>query len=222
MKIFSQAAQDALKSGQVIVSGAVRFVAAEPFGYWGGHGAIAIDGFAFKGLGDRGLVSVSGGTLGGREQGAELRLSGVDPDVVGQFNLRSLRGMPVVIWRLIFNGSGAELLHAAVFLRGRVDRADLDETPGGTAAIVIGIEGAARGLGRRSERMRTDADQRLIAPNDGAFRRIAYAGEKTIHWGGKPPVRAGTAVAGNTYGGSSGPGGGRPDSLDGGVISRGV
>lgn len=203
MKSFSAPALAALASGDNIVSGAVR-IGVEPnaLRFWGGNGTLVIGSEAFIGVGDRGLVSVSAGTLGGQEAGAEVRLSGVDPDVVSGLDLRSLRGRPVVLWRLIFNGAGSQLLHAAVFLRGRLDRAPIEETPGGTSTIIIGVEGAARGLGRRSERMRTDGDQRLISPTDGGLRRISYAGEKSIHWGGKPPQRSGAAFGGSSFGSS--------------------
>ena len=201
MKSFSAEALAALASGDNIVHGAVRIgVAPNALRFWGGHGVQVIDGEAFLGVGHNALVAASAGTLGGGEAGAELRLSGVDPDVVAGLDLRSLRRKPVVLWRLIYNGSGSRLLHAAVFLRGRVDRVVMEDTPGDSSTIVVGVEGAARGLGRRSERMRTDADQRLISPTDGGLRRIAYAADKQISWGGKPPARAGGALGGNGIG----------------------
>lgn len=210
MKTFSAEALAALASGDNIVHGAVRIgTAPNALRFWGGHGVQVIDGEAFLGVGHNALVAASAGALGGGEAGAELRLSGVDPDVVAGLDLRSLRRRPVVLWRLIFNGSGSLLLHAAVFLRGRVDSVVMDDVPGGASTIVIGVEGAARGLGRRSERMRTDSDQRLISFSDGGLRRIAYAADKQISWGGKPPVRAGGALGGSgiaAVGGFSVPG----------------
>lgn len=197
MKTFSAEAAAALASGDVLTSGAVYLGLNEPARFWGGHGPLAFDGQAFVGLGDRGLVQASGGSLGGAAQGAQLTLSGVDAEVSARLDLLGLRGVSVVLWRLMFNGAGSRLLDASVFLRGRVDRATVEETPGGAATITIDIEGAARGLGRRSERMRTDADQRLIAPNDGSFRRVSYAANKLVTWGGKPPERAGSALGGS-------------------------
>ena len=204
MKTFSAEAVAAIASGDVLTSGAVWFGGSTAAGFWGGYGNLSVDGRAYRGIGDRGLVSVSAGTLGGNEQGATLSLSGVDPDIAGGLNLSLLRGIPVVIYRLIFNGTGSTLLHAAVFLRGRVDRAPIDETPGGTSTIKIGIESAARGLGRRSERMRTAADQQLVKPGDTGLSRIAYAGDKDIYWGGQPPARAGAAMGGMVQGVASG------------------
>ena len=201
MKIFSAEAQAALASGEVIVTGAVRFGTPTPALFWGGHGPQVVDGEAYIGLGDSGLVQVSSGTLGGQDQGALLTLSGVDPDIAARLSLILLRNVPVVIRRLIFNGAGSQLLHSAVYLRGRVDSAPREEVVGGAATINVSVIGASRGLGRRSERMRTDADQRLIKSTDGFFRRVAYAGEKSIYWGGKPPARSGAAFGGYSGGG---------------------
>lgn len=197
MKTFSAEALAAIGSGDVMTSGAVQ-LGREPnqVRLWGGYGVLAFSGVAYQGIGKRGLVNASGGSLGGSEQGAELTLSNVDPDVVGALNLKLMRGQPAVLWRLIFNGTGARLLHAEIFLRGRIDRAPVEETPGGEAIIRLGIEGPARGLGRRSERMRSDADQRLIDPTANGFAAVAYAGDKAINWGGKPPQRSGSAFGG--------------------------
>ena len=212
MKTFSAEALAALASGDVIVSGAVRFALPEPVRFWGGHGPLVlpVDGVseAFIGVGDRGMVNGSSGTIGGGEIGATLELSGVDPDVAGNLGLEELRGVRVIIWRLIFSGSGARLLHAAVFLRGRVDDAPIEETKGGTSIIRVTVEGAARGLGRRSERMRSDADQRLIRPTDGGLSRVIYAGDKQVTWGGQPPIKAGAAMGANGPGGNGSIGGG--------------
>jgi len=199
MKSFSAEALAAIASGEVVTSGAVRLnTAPNEVRFWGGYGTQVIDGRAYLGVGDRGLVTVSSGSLGGNEQGAEISLSGVDPDVAGGLDLRSLRGKPAVLHRLIFNGTGARLLHSDPVLRGRIDRAPRDETPGGTSTIRIGVEGGARGLGRRSERMRTDADQRQALSTDGGMRRVAFAAEKSINWGGKPPQRSGSAFGGQS------------------------
>lgn len=206
MKTFSTEALDALSSGETICTGAVRFGLPDPVRYWGGHGPQVVGGEAFVGIGDQAVIEVSGGTLGGRAEGAMLTLSGVDPDVAAQVDFRSLRGVSVVLWWLIFNGTGRVLLHEQVWLRGRVDSVTLEETPGGVSMLKVGVEGAARGLGRRSERMRSDADQRLIDETDAGFRRVSYAGQKSIYWGGKPPERAGLAFGGGGagYGGGGG------------------
>lgn len=204
MKTFSAEALAALETGENIVAGAVRFGLVEPVRYWGGGGSLSLGGETYVGIGDQGTVEVSGGTLGGRAEGAMLTLSGVDPQVAAEVDFRSLRGVSVILWWLVFDGGGRVLLQSKVWLRGRVDSVTLNETPGGTSTLKVGVEGPARGLGRRSERMRSDADQRLIDEADAGFRRVAYAGQKSIYWGGKPPERAGSAFGGGGGGGGYG------------------
>jgi hypothetical protein len=83
------------------------------------------------------------------------------------------------------------LLGAYVFTRGRVDELRTIESIGGAAAIQVAVEGAARGLGRRGGRLRSDSDQRLVSANDGFFKHVSYAGQKTVYWGGKKPATFG-------------------------------
>lgn len=219
MRAYSEDALAALRAGDALVTGAVWFaIPGDPVGFWGGFGNLSIDTYDFVGLGDRGIVKTSSGTLGGAEEVVLLELSGVDPDVAAELDLMSLRGVPVIIWRLLFNGAGSQLLQASVHRRGRVDSAPIEETPTGTSIIKIGVEGAARGLGRRSERMRSDADQRLISATDSGFRRVGFAGEKTIYWGGKPPERAGSAMGGTSAGSSTSGFGGSGFGGGGGVM----
>ena len=196
-----------MASGTALTSGAIKIDAPDPVRVFGGYGNLVLGGEVCVGVGDRGMVDAVTGSIGASAQGATLTLSGVDPTLIPLMDLRSLRGCPVVLWRLVFNSSGARLLHPAIFMRGQVDRADANETPGGTATIVIGVEGAARGLGRRSQRMRTDADQRLVSATDGGFKAVTYAGERQIFAGGKPPQTATAAFGGQSYGGGLSGGG---------------
>ena len=194
MKLFSDAAAAAIEKGDAITSGAVEIMTAEPIRVWGGYGPIVIDGQPHDGIGDAGLASVSGGALGGAEQNVTLELNGVEPTVAAMFDASTLRRVVTVIRRLIFDSSGYNLLHAEVFTRGTLDQVPVEEAPGGSSTIKAMVETAARGLGRRGGRMRTDADQRLIKADDGGFKAIAYAGQKNLYWGGKRPATAASAL----------------------------
>lgn len=201
MKIYSAAALAALESGEAIVSAAVHIDLVPPFRVWGGHGDLTLDGQVYLGIGDRGLATVGGGQMGSAEQGAELVLSGVDPDTLALIDYPSVRGAAVILWELVFDGAGATLLAANVDKRGRIDRMPREDTPGGAAILRVAVEGAVRGLGRHGVRMRTDADQRLFLGTDGGFSRVAYAGQKQLFLGGRPPQRAEAAVGGGGSGG---------------------
>lgn len=203
MRIYSAAAIEAMANGQAIVSGAVDIACTPPFRVWGGYGDITLGGAVFKGIGDRGLVTVSAAALGDSEQNVTLSLSGVDPDVIALTDLTTVQRAPVAIWRLIFDGSGRSLLDAQVYTRGRLDTLPIKETVGGLSTLEGNVETAARGLGRASQRMRTDADQRLVSATDGGFRIVSYAGVKQLYWGGKPPS-SGSALGGGGSGGGLG------------------
>jgi hypothetical protein len=212
MKSISAAAKQALADGTAIVAGAVKIEI--PGGavlrLWGGHGPLNLPGEAapFEPMADRALVQVAGGALGGAAQAITLSLSGIDPEALVVDDSATAQGAPTTLWRLIFAGDGNTLLGAHVWARGRLDQVMREDEIGGTATISAMLETAARGLGRRGGRMRSDADQRLIKANDGFFKNVSFAAEKTLYWGGRKPAIAGVAV------GSGGSGsGGRARSL---------
>ena len=194
MKIFSEAALDALEAGDVIVGGSVAIDCDPPVRVFSGHGMMEIAGEEYEGIGDRALAQVSDGALGGSAQTVTLSLSGVDPDVLAILAAEDVRAAPVVLRRLVCDGTGKTVLDAHVYRRGRLDQLPTEDVIGAEATIKAMVEGAARGLGRRGGRLRTDADQRLVKPNDGSLKHVSYAAEKTLYWGGQRPARAGSVL----------------------------
>lgn len=157
---------------------------------WGGYGTITLDSEDYLGIGDRGLVSVTGAAIGDSEQNVALSLSGVEPELLALFDAPALQRSPAKIWLLTFDGPGTSMLDSQVYAVGRLDTISIDETAGATSTIAAQVETAARGLGRSGQRMRTDADQRLIDSSDGGFKAISFAGKKTLYWGGQKPSSA--------------------------------
>jgi hypothetical protein len=206
MKSISVAAKQALADGTALVVGAVKIETTPVIRLWGGNGPLVLPGEAapFLPIADRSLVSVAGGALGGAAQAITLTLSGIDPESIAVDDSDTAAGAPTTLWRLIFSGDGTVLLDAHVWARGRLDEISRDDEVGGTAAITAMLETAARGLGRRGARMRSDADQRLVKPNDGFFKNVSFAGEKTIYLGGRKPVRAGVALGAGGGGNAGG------------------
>lgn len=205
MKLIAPAALAALDNGEAIVTGAVEVTAVPPVRVWGGHGDLPFAGRTFQGIGDRGLVQVAGGALGGAAQNITLSLSGIDAETMALLDASEVKGAPVVLWRLIFDQSGTNLLDGHVWARGRLDTLPRDEEIGGTATISVQVETAARGAGRSGGRMRSDADQRLIDPTDGFFKNVSFAAQKNLYWGGRRPVRAGAGLPGTGAGGGASP-----------------
>ncbi|MDZ4276295.1 MAG: hypothetical protein U0995_09665, partial [Erythrobacter sp.] len=130
----------------------------------------------------------------------------IDAETLALLDASEVSGASAVLWRLIFDQTGNTLLDYHVWARGRLDTLEREEEIGGTAAIRARLETAARGLGRRGGRMRSDADQRLIDANDGFFKNVSFAGEKTLYWPGRRPARAGSALPGVGDGGGGGGG----------------
>lgn len=196
MRIIAEEAMEVMAAGNAVTGGAVAILADPPVFVFSGQGTVVIGGETFVGIDHAGLVATTGGVLGSTAQSDTLQLSGVDPDTLALLDADDVRGAPVAMNRLIADPSGTQLLDARVFRRGRIDRIETEEVAGGTAVVRLTIEGAARGLGRRGGRLRSDADQRMIDPDDGGMRRLSFAGEKMLYWGGKTPARAGAALGG--------------------------
>lgn len=198
MRSFTDEALDAIVAGTALAVGAVEILSDPPIRVWGGPWPTTIDGRDYLGVGDRGLVQTGSAAIGAAAQNLTLELSGVDPAALDVLDADEVKAAPVVLRRLIFNGSGTRCLDVHVFRRGRLDQLVTEETVGGQAIIRAMIEGAARGLGRRGGRMRTDADQRLINATDGGMRHVSYAGQKNLYWGGKVPASAKSALGGGS------------------------
>ena len=129
--------------------------------------------------------------IGGSAQNLTLSLSGIEPAALQLLDVSEVKGAAAVVRRLIFDSSGKTLLGAYVYARGRVDELKTSEVVGEAASIQLMIEGAARGLGRRGGRSRSDADQRLVSATDGFYRVVSAAPKKTLYWGGKKPATLG-------------------------------
>ena len=202
MKSISGSAITALTSGECIVSGAVKFATTPtPAFMWGGYGDLTIGGDVYTGIGDAGTVTPISFETGGTESGVQLGLNGVDAGVNTLITAQNLRGISVTIRRLIFDTTGTSILDSSVFFLGRVDRVQMKETIGGSASVLLDIEGSARGLNRSGARIANLYDQKLLEATDLSFERMATAPTATLYWMGKAPERASQSVNGGLTGG---------------------
>ena len=204
MRLIADAALKALDNGTARIGTAFTIDTSETLRAWTGHGYWEHEGELFEPLGDSEIGITSGASIGGVAQNLSLSLSGIEPEIFALLDAQDARQAPVVVWTQLWDSSGENLLDAFVHRRGRIDRLPITETSGGTSTVTAEIESPARGLGRKTGRLRSDADQRLIDENDGSMRGVSFAAEKTLYWGGRRPSRAGNAVGGNArYNGDS-------------------
>jgi hypothetical protein len=188
------AALAALAAGEAVVAGALFVDCSPPFRVWGGDGDLVLEGETFAGIADRGLVQVSASTLGVAAQNFQVQMSGIEPDVMAVFDASGADQAPVVIWQLIFDATGTQLLAYAVEKRGRLDQIQEQDQVGGSSILTAQVEGAILGLGRYLGRIAADADQRRVNASDGSFQDVSYAGQITLYWGGKIPASAARAL----------------------------
>ena len=204
---IAPAALDAIERGDAIIAGAVEILASDgPIRVWSGHGLQELDGEIYQPLADREIGIATGASLGGVAQNLTLTLSGLEPEVLKLLEAETLRFAPCRVMTLVWDSSGTQLLDWWTHRRGRVDRVPVRETSGGTATITVQVEAPGRGLGRKTGRLRSDADQRLIEPTDGGLRQVSFAAERTLYWGGRRPSRAGSALGGGVRDGGGPPG----------------
>lgn len=202
MRVMSQTALEALEEGTARITAAIAIDTAEPLRVWGGQGYLTLEGETYSPIGDSEVGIATGATIGGVAQNMSLSLSGIEPEILELLDAADAQGAGVAVWTVLFDSSGTQLLDAHVHRRGRIDRLPVSETAGGTSTITAEVESPGRGLGRRTGRMRSDADQRLINSSDGSMRLVSFAAEKTLYWGGRRPSRAGSSVGGTSAGGS--------------------
>lgn len=197
MKSIDADAITALANGSALVTGAVKFATSPAAAFmWGGYGDLAIGGDTYTGIGDFGTVAPLSFETGGMESGIQLSLNGIPAEINGLVMAENLRGVSVVIRRLIFDSTGTDLLDSSVFFRGRIDRVEMKERIGGSASVVLDVEGSARGLNRSGARIANLYDQKQISATDTSFERMATAPTATLYWMGKPPERASNTVNG--------------------------
>lgn len=205
MKTIAPAAMAAIENGTARLAAAIEIASADPVRAWSGLGVLPFEGNEYLPLGDQTIGIATGATIGGIAQNTTLTLAGLDPELLTLLDPAEIKGAPVTVWSLVFDTSGTILLDSFVHRRGRVDRVPVRETSGGTATISVEVESPGKGLGRRTGRMRADADQRLIDASDGGMRLVSFAAAKTLYWGGRRPATAGSALGGNRPGGRLSP-----------------
>lgn len=191
MRPFSSEAIAALEAGEARIHGALKLIFDETHRYWSGSGILDWGDGDYLGVQSASLLPTLGGALGGDAAGLELGLSGIDPDIAAATLDENFRQKPAIIFRLIFDLDGANLLDARPWLRTKVDDMPLDETIGGASTISLMLEGAARDMQRRGSRMLSDSDQRVLGGAlDGSLRKVGVAGQKINYWGQRktPPA----------------------------------
>lgn len=179
-----------LKAGRIARVEMILFDFPAPTGqraYFSGQGEFVWSGITFNGAGNLFALSAIGGVSDGTAVGLGIRLNGdaragLDASALATIESIQYRNAPVLVWRGYLHPETYALLSVEPVFRGRLDTIEHAITEGGDAFMTASVESGAIDLGRSGYRMRTDADQRLIDPNDGSLRNVQLVATREIKW----------------------------------------
>ncbi|MGF7160123.1 hypothetical protein FHS85_001746 [Rhodoligotrophos appendicifer] len=163
-------------------------------GFWTGDGVFTWNGLTFNGTGS--LLSVASieerDDLGSVALEVRLRAlpeAGLTGDVLAEIESEAYHQRPVTIYKAFFHPLTAALLSVSVRYRGTLDQIEHDEAADGEYTLIGRIECRSRDHTRTGYRLRSDADQRLIDPDDGGLRYAIGASRQQVYWGAERPKK---------------------------------
>jgi hypothetical protein len=175
-----------LETGRLSVRTLIRFdLAGGSQGIWNDSYALTSGGVTYN------PASFQIGEIGSRSglssEQVEVLLSYLTPNIGSIMDGIGWHQRPVVISRAYLDDAGA-VLHILPRFAGFLDAAPVSDEANGTASMTLSAESNNRELQRATERVRSDADQRLVSATDGFFKHTtASAVDSNIYWGRKGP-----------------------------------
>ncbi|WP_342640942.1 hypothetical protein [Rhodoligotrophos ferricapiens] len=164
------------------------------YGFWTGEGVFNWNSFTFVGSGS--VLTVvqieERDDLGSVPLEIRLRAlpeAGLTDDVLATIEVEQYHQRPVSIYKAYFHPLTAALLSVNPRYRGYVDQIEHEEGADGSYVLVGRIESRSLDHSRTGYRLRSDADQQLIAPGDTGLRYAGLAGKQQIWWGTHPPKK---------------------------------
>lgn len=196
MRAIDQAALDLLASGRAACRQMILFeFGTGTYGFWTGAGILNYGGIDYIGAGALGSIEEVPGVSDLSSAALIVRLSAVPnsdltPDVLAGVESEQYHQRPATVFTAYLDPDSGALISVERVYRGYVDRIEHDMTAGGSAQLVVYLESRARDHTKSGHRLRSDADQRLVVPDDGFYRHVATAGTTTIYWGRATPTTA--------------------------------
>lgn len=208
---------NALNAGRVADRSLVKFLLpGGTYGFWTGLGTLSWDGVDYVGAGA--LLELSAYTQVSDNSSVSVTASmcavpGTDltPNVLANIESEAYHQQLVYIYTAYIDQDTRALLSVVTEFKGRIDKLTHENSADGPYRIVANFESISRDFLRTGFRMRTDADQKTFAPDDGGLRHVQKAAIETIYWGRNPPKSPKGGATGPTSSGSRVSPGQNPD-----------
>ena len=187
MRTLSGTTLAALDSGRYIRRNLVRFDLdagdGGSQGIWDDLYDLPHSGVTYRAAAGRFLITnvVSAGDYAVRS--LDVVLSALDTGALAQIRGYNWHQRPVAVLMAIAPVETPDTFDIVPWFTGHLDRAVERESPGGKFEFLINCESVNRELGRKSLRLRSDADQRQIDGNDGFFKWVTQTGQDELMWG---------------------------------------
>lgn len=165
-------------------------------GFWGGSGLLTIDGIDYVGAGSLiQMEALAAGTdLSASPVSVTLRAvpeQGLTPDVLATIDDEDYKGRPAAIGVVFFARNDGTLKLMLPRWRGYIDTVTHDWDVGANNVLTGSLEPRSLDHSRRGFRVRGDADQRLIDPDDTFYLHAATVASEQVTYGRASPTTAG-------------------------------
>ena len=189
MRSFTAATQAALDAGRIVDRRMVLLdLGSGLYGFWSGLGPFSYNGVTYQGAGS--LLEIDGVRQTSDLSAVQVvgRLTGIPnslltPDVLATIESEVYHQRPCTLAIAYFHPSTFALLSVEVDYRGVIDRIVHREQSDDAAVLEVQLESRFRDHQKGGYRVRSDADQRRIDPNDDSLRHVTQVVNEQVIFG---------------------------------------
>lgn len=186
---LAPATQSALDAGRIVDRGMILFdLGSGIYGFWTGVAPFTFEGVTYVGAGS--LIALDGIRQTSDLSAVQVKVvltaienSALTPDVLGTIESEVYHQRPCTIMTAYFDAETSALLSVEVEYRGIIDRIVHTESVDGQAVLECNLESRFRDHTKSGYRVRSDGDQRRIAPLDDGLAHVATVHTEQILFG---------------------------------------
>ena len=185
MRTLSPEVLEILDKGRAVIRGLLRFDFGKTYGFWIGSSEWSYNGVTYV---PGGIITIAAipGQMGVESQGLELELAqaadkGLTPEVLSTIETEIYHQKPVTISDAYFDPDTNALLFVEPMYRGYVDSIEHQQGPDGR--LIMRCESRSVDNTKANYRVRSNADQQQISPNDNFFQYVESAQKEEVFWG---------------------------------------